>query len=67
MGISVLTIQDEPDGSVTLNFTTDPVIETETQGLTSAQTIGFMVFHDLKQALEADLETDNDSAPESNV
>lgn len=63
MGISVLTIQDEPDGSVTLSFTTEPHVETDTQGLTNAQTLGLMCFHDLREALQAEIVTDGDEEP----
>ena len=63
MGLSVITIQDEPDGSISLGFVTDPVVESDQQGLTHAQILGLTVFHDLRIALEADLDT-GDSEPQ---
>lgn len=62
MGISVLTIQDEPDGNVSINFTTDPVIESDTQPLTNSQMLGIMMYHDLRETLTAELETEEPEA-----
>lgn len=55
MGLSVLTIQDEPDGSISLGITTEPIVESDTQPLTNAQVLGLTVFHDLRMLLEAEI------------
>lgn len=60
MGICVLTIQDESDGSVSVGFTTDPVVESQEQTLTEAQLLGLMCFHNLITEINAEITEPND-------
>ena len=56
MGLVVITIQDEEDGQITLGFTLEPRIESETQPLSNAQVLGMMALHELMAELQEDQE-----------
>lgn len=64
MAISILTFQDEADGSVSIGFTTEPVIESEEQGLSNAMLLGLMSFHNALEELQAVDETDSSKMEE---
>lgn len=60
MGLVLITLQDEDDGTVSLGFTTDPVVK-EADSLTDAQILGMMGIHTIMSALaeqEEELESD---------
>lgn len=62
MGLVVITLQDEDDGTVSLGFTTDPQV-TEDDSLTDAQILGMMGIHTIMTALHeqnSDLESATD-------
>ena len=58
MGISILTFQDEPDGTVSIGFTTEPIIDSEEQSLSNAMLLGIMSFHNAVQELQAEINPD---------
>lgn len=61
MAISILTFQDEPDGTVSVDFKTDPLVLTEEQQLSDSQLLGLMFFHQSIQELDAEFETADSS------
>lgn len=63
MAISILTFQDEPDGSVSIGFTTEPVID-ESEPLSNALILGLMSFHNALQELQEVEENDSSSKME---
>ena len=50
MGLVLITLQDEDDGTVSLGFTTDPQVG-EDDSLTDAQILGMMGVHTIMTAL----------------
>lgn len=56
MGLVVITLQDEADGSVSLGFTAEPALQNEEEELTDAQALGVMGVTFFMQALAPDPE-----------
>lgn len=61
MGLVLITLQDEPDGTVSLGFSTDPQIQSENQELSDAQILGMMAVHQIMLAISGDQEEETSS------
>lgn len=60
MALVLITLQDEPDGTVSLGFTSEPIMDEDDEKLTSAQILGMMATHTVISSLrEAEAEDDS--------
>lgn len=63
MGLIILSLQDEPDGTVSLGVTTEPFLA-EDDEITDAHVLGMIAIHAVMEAMKAP-ENNQDSQEES--